>query len=64
MRTYRHFPNTGERKSWAAADAASRAVNFAMMHVKGERGYPSVVSTKGWGYKDVVLKGQEFGLER
>jgi len=62
MRTYRHFPNTGERKSWAAADAASRAVNFAMMHVKGERGYPSVVSTKGWGYKDVVLKGQEFGL--
>eukprot|EP01117_Protostelium_nocturnum_P013357 TRINITY_DN4979_c0_g1_i1.p1 TRINITY_DN4979_c0_g1~~TRINITY_DN4979_c0_g1_i1.p1 ORF type:complete len:489 (-),score=107.56 TRINITY_DN4979_c0_g1_i1:12-1478(-) len=64
LRTYRHFPNTGERKSWAAADAASRAVNFAMMHSKGERGYPSVVTTKTWGYQDVVLKGQTFAIER
>jgi 2-methylcitrate dehydratase len=50
LRTYRHSPNTGSRKSWAAGDATSRAVRLALMVAKGEMGYPSVLSAKVWGF--------------
>lgn len=58
LRTYRHAPNAGPRKSWAAGDATSRAVRLAMITMKGEEGYPSVLSAKTWGFNDVFLKGQ------
>ncbi|WP_422124312.1 bifunctional 2-methylcitrate dehydratase/aconitate hydratase [Planococcus sp. X10-3] len=64
LRTYRHFPNAGSRKSWAAGDATSRGVRLALMALKGEMGYPSVLSTPQWGFQDVVFKGQPFTLER
>ncbi len=60
LRTYRHAPNTGSRKSWAAGDAASRAVRLALMALQGEMGYPSALSAKGWGYYDVLFKGRPF----
>ena len=60
LRTYRHAPNTGSRKSWAAGDATSRAVTLAMMAVKGEMGYPTALSAKGWGFYDVLFKGNTF----
>ncbi|MCH9770392.1 MAG: bifunctional 2-methylcitrate dehydratase/aconitate hydratase [Gammaproteobacteria bacterium] len=53
LRTYRHAPNTGSRKSWAAGDATSRGVRLAMLTLQGEMGYPSVLSTKTWGFNDV-----------
>lgn len=56
LRTYRHAPNTGSRKSWAAGDATSRAVKLAMLSIKGEVGYPSALSAKKWGFYDVSLK--------
>ncbi len=58
LRTYRHAPNTGSRKSWAAGDATSRAVRLALIAIAGEMGYPSALSTKTWGFQDVVLRGQ------
>jgi len=56
LRTYRHAPNTGPRKAWAAGDACSRAVNLALMVQKGEKGLPSVLSAKTWGFYDVLFK--------
>lgn len=64
LRTYRHAPNTGSRKSWAAGDATSRAVRLALMAKKGEMGYPSVLTAKTWGFYDVSFKGQEFKFQR
>jgi 2-methylcitrate dehydratase len=64
LRTYRHAPNTGSRKSWAAGDATSRAVRLALMAAKGEMGYPSGLSAKGWGFYDVLFKGNPFKFTR
>ena len=64
LRTYRHAPNTGSRKSWAAGDATSRAVRLALMAARGEMGYPSVLSAKGWGFYDVLFKGKPFTFSR
>ncbi len=64
LRTYRHAPNTGSRKSWAAGDAASRGVRLAMMAVKGEMGYASVLTAPKWGLQDVWFKGQQVRLAR
>src|SRR6202789_689186 len=64
MRTYRHAPNTGSRKSWAAGDATSRAVRLALMVQTGEMGYPSVLSAKGWGFYDVLFRGRPFAFQR
>src|SRR6201996_4416396 len=59
LRTYRHAPNTGSRKSWAAGDATSRAVQHAFMALKGEMGYPSALSAKTWGFSDVLFRKQQ-----
>lgn len=64
LRTYRHAPNTGSRKSWAAGDATSRAVFLAQLAVKGEMGYPTALTAPGWGFQDVVFKEQEIKLAR
>ncbi len=64
LRTYRHTPNTGSRKSWAAGDATSRAVRLALMAAKGEMGYPSGLTAKGWGFYDVLFKGKPFRFTR
>jgi 2-methylcitrate dehydratase PrpD len=56
LRTYRHAPNTSPRKSWAAGDACSRAVNLALLVQKGEKGLPSVLTAKTWGFYDVLFK--------
>jgi 2-methylcitrate dehydratase len=64
LRTYRHAPNTGSRKSWAAGDATSRAVRLAMISKTGEMGYPSVLTAKGWGFYDVLFKGKPFKFQR
>lgn len=64
LRTYRHSPNTGSRKSWAAGDATSRAVRLALMAKTGEMGYPSVLTAKTWGFYDVAFKGNEFKFQR
>jgi len=64
LRTYRHAPNTGSRKSWAAGDATSRAVRLALMAKTGEMGYPSVLSAKTWGFYDVLFKGKQFKFQR
>jgi 2-methylcitrate dehydratase len=64
LRTYRHAPNTGSRKSWAAGDATSRAVNLALITLKGEVGYPSVLTAKTWGFYDVLFKGAAFKFQR
>ena len=64
LRTYRHAPNTGSRKSWAAGDATSRAVRHALMALKGEMGYPSALSAKTWGFYDVLFRGQPFRFQR
>ena len=58
LRTYRHAPNTGSRKSWAAGDATSRAVRHALFALKGEMGYPSALTAKGWGFQDVLFRGK------
>ncbi len=60
LRTYRHAPNTGSRKSWAAGDATSRAVRLALIAMTGEMGYPSALSAKTWGYFDVLFNGKPF----
>ena len=64
LRTYRHAPNTGSRKSWAAGDATSRAVRLALIARTGEMGYPSVLTAKTWGFYDVLFKGKEFKFQR
>ena len=64
LRTYRHAPNTGSRKSWAAGDATSRAVRLALIAKTGEMGYPSVLSAKTWGFYDVLFKGNAFKFQR
>ena len=64
LRTYRHAPNTGSRKSWAAGDATSRAVRLALIAKTGEMGYPSVLTAKTWGFYDVLFKGQPFQFQR
>jgi 2-methylcitrate dehydratase len=64
LRTYRHFPNAGSRKSWAAGDATSRAVRLALMAKVGEMGYPSALTAKTWGFYDVSFKGNKFKFQR
>ena len=64
LRTYRHAPNTGSRKSWAAGDATSRGVRLALMAAKGEMGYPSVLTAPTWGFYDVLFRGKEFKFQR
>ena len=64
LRTYRHAPNTGSRKSWAAGDATSRAVRLALMVRAGEMGYPSVLTAKDWGFYDVLFRRQPFRFQR
>jgi len=64
LRTYRHAPNTGSRKSWAAGDATSRAVRLALIALTGEMGYPSALSAKTWGFSDVLFKGKPLSLPR
>jgi 2-methylcitrate dehydratase len=64
LRTYRHTPNTGSRKSWAAGDATARGVRLALMAAKGEMGYPSVLTAKTWGFYDVLFKGKPFEFQR
>ena len=64
LRTYRHAPNTGSRKSWAAGDATSRAVRLALIAKTGEMGYPSVLTAKTWGFYDVSFKGNAFKFQR
>jgi 2-methylcitrate dehydratase len=58
LRTYRHAPNTGSRKSWAAGDATARAVRHALIALTGEMGYPSALTAKTWGFQDVLFKGR------
>src|SRR6185436_12209468 len=64
LRTYRHAPNTGSRKSWAAGDATSRAVRLALIALTGEMGYPSALSVKTWGFQDVSFRGNAVKLAR
>ena len=64
LRIYRHFPNAGSRKSWAAGDATARAVRLALMAQAGEMGYPSALTAKTWGFYDVSFKGQPFKFQR
>jgi 2-methylcitrate dehydratase len=64
LRTYRHAPNTGSRKSWAAGDATARGVRLALIAKTGEMGYPSVLSAKGWGFYDVLFRGKPFKFQR
>jgi len=64
LRTYRHAPNTGSRKSWAAGDATSRAVRLALIAKTGEMGYPSVLTAKTWGFYDVLFRGRPFRFQR
>jgi 2-methylcitrate dehydratase len=64
LRTYRHAPNTGSRKSWAAGDATARGVRLALMALKGEMGYPSALTARTWGFYDAVFRGNEFKFRR
>jgi 2-methylcitrate dehydratase len=64
LRTYRHAPNTGSRKSWAAGDACRRAVTLALTVLRGEMGYPSALTAGVWGFYDVLFKGNEFQFQR
>ncbi len=64
LRTYRHFPNAGSRKSWAAGDATSRAVRLALMARVGEMGYPSALTAKIWGFYDSLFRGKHFEFQR
>lgn len=64
LRTYRHAPNTGSRKSWAAGDATSRGVRLALIAKTGEMGYPTALSAKTWGFYDVSFRGQPFRFQR
>jgi 2-methylcitrate dehydratase len=62
LRTYRHAPNTGSRKSWAAGDAASRGVRHALMALSGEMGYPSALTAPQWGFQDVLFEGKDLSV--
>jgi 2-methylcitrate dehydratase len=62
LRTYRHAPNTGSRKSWAAGDATSRAVRLALLALRGEMGYPSALSAKTWGFQDALFRGNALAV--
>lgn len=64
LRTYRHAPNTGSRKSWAAGDATARAVRLALICARGEMGYPSALSAQKWGFYDVSFEGKPFQFQR
>ena len=64
LRTYRHFPNAGSRKSWAAADATSRAVRLALIARAGEMGYPTALTAKTWGFYDSSFRGNKFAFQR
>jgi 2-methylcitrate dehydratase PrpD len=64
LRTYRHAPNAGSRKSWAAGDAASRAVRLALISLAGEMGYPAALSAATWGFYDVLFQGRPFRFPR
>ncbi len=64
LRTYRHAPNTGSRKSWAAGDASARGLFLAMMAERGEMGYPSAITAKGWGFQDVSFKGDNLSFKQ
>lgn len=64
LRTYRHAPNAGSRKSWAAGDATSRAVRLALIAATGEMGYPSALTAPTWGFYDVLFKGRSFQIQR
>ena len=64
LRVYRHAPNTGPRKSWAAGDATSRGIRLALMAIRGETGYPSALSAKTWGFYDVLFRGKAFSLDQ
>jgi 2-methylcitrate dehydratase len=64
LRTYRHAPNTGSRKSWAAGDATARGVWHALMSLRGEMGYPGALSTPTWGFSDVLFKGRPIKPSR
>lgn len=64
LRTYRHSPNTGSRKSWAAGDATSRAVRLSLMTMKGEMGYPTALSAEKWGFSDVLFKGKSLEFKQ
>ena len=64
LRTYRHAPNTGSRKSWAAGDATSRGVRLALIAMTGEMGYPSALSAEVWGFYDALFRGQRFKFQR
>jgi 2-methylcitrate dehydratase len=64
LRTYRHAPNTGSRKSWAAGDATSRGVRLALIAATGEMGYPSALTAPVWGFYDVLFRGQPFRFQR
>jgi 2-methylcitrate dehydratase len=64
LRTYRHFPNAGSRKSWAAGDATSRAVRLALIARTGEMGYPTALTAKTWGFYDSLFKGNKFKFQR
>lgn len=64
LRTYRHAPNTGSRKSWAAGDATSRATRLAWMTMQGEMGYPGALTAKRWGFYDCVMKGDSLKINR
>ena len=64
LRTYRHAPNTGSRKSWAAGDASARGLFLAMMAQRGEMGYPSAITAKGWGFQDVLFKGNALSFSQ
>lgn len=64
LRTYRHAPNTGSRKSWAAGDATSRAVRLALIALAGEMGYATALTAPKWGFQDVLFRGQEITLAR
>jgi 2-methylcitrate dehydratase len=64
LRTYRHMPNAGTRKSWAAGDATSRGVRLALLAKRGEMGYPSALTAKTWGFYDVAFRGKPFSFSR
>ncbi|OGV40945.1 MAG: 2-methylcitrate dehydratase [Legionellales bacterium RIFCSPHIGHO2_12_FULL_42_9] len=64
LRTYRHAPNAGSRKSWAAGDAAARAVRLALIAASGEMGYPSALTAPKWGFYDVLFDGKPFKFQR
>ena len=64
LRTYRHSPNAGPRKSWAAGDATSRALQLVMLTMKGQIGYPSAITAPTWGFKDVLFKGNDFKIKQ